>query len=238
MEQAIQIVRELRPLGVVFLGSNPDFFRRSFAEITIPAILITNSASELRFANLSSIGTDDAAAAEAAVAHLFSLGHRRIGVLGGWVNRSQAAAGRRLGVERAFASQGLSFSYDRQYESAFFTVAGGYQAMERLLSRMPDLTAVFAMADVMAIGAMRMLKDKGFRVPEDISVIGFDGIEIGEYHTPRLTTIRQEWEQIADRGVEILFACIDEEPAVHEVVSFRFLDGESTGKILQEKQLG
>lgn len=231
VEQAIQIVRELRPQGVVFLGSNRDYFRERFAEISVPCILITNSASELGFSNLSSISTDDTVAAEAAIEHLLSLGHIQIGILGGWVDRSQAASGRYLGCERAFATHGISFSFEKQYESAYFTVSGGYQAMERLLEKMPKLTAVFAMADVMAVGAIRALHDKGFSVPEDISVIGFDGIEIGEYHTPRLTTIRQEWEQIADRGVEILFSCINEGGAVHEEVSFCFLEGESTREL-------
>ncbi len=231
VKQAIQIIREQHPQGVVFLGSSREFFQESFAEISIPCILITNSAEGMGFANLSSVGTDDAKAAETAMDYLLSLGHTRIGILGGRMEHSQAASGRYLGCGRAFDAHGVSFSFEQQYESAYFTVSGGYQAMEQLIGRMPDLTAVFAMADVMAVGAIRALNDRGFSVPDDISVVGFDGISVGEFHTPRITTIRQEWEQIADRGVEILFSCINGGEAVHEVVSYRFLERESAKRL-------
>ena len=104
--------------------------------------------------------------------------------------------------------------------------------MEKLLDKMPDITAVFAMSDVMAVGAMRAIHDRGLRVPEDISVMGFDGIELGRYMTPQLTTIRQHKERIASRSVEILLDCISENrPAVHEITSFHLIPGESVGKI-------
>ena len=83
--------------------------------------------------------------------------------------------------------------------------------MGALLDKMPELTAVFAMADVLAVGAIRAIRDRGLRVPEDISVIGFDGIDLGNYLTPRLTTIRQKSDRIADRSMEILVDRIEEE---------------------------
>ena len=77
------------------------------------------------------------------------------------------------------------------------------------------------MSDVMAIGAMRALLDSGLRVPEDISVVGFDGLELGAYYIPKLTTIRQDAEQLARRGVELLLQALEEEsPARHEKVPF------------------
>jgi LacI family transcriptional regulator len=147
------------------------------------------------------------------------------------MERSQPAQTRYVGCEQAFLEQGEVFEPDRQYESALFSIADGYRAMGRLLDKMKDLTAVFAMSDVMAVGAIRALRDRGRKVPEDVSVIGFDGIELGSYLTPKLATIRQEREQIADRSVEILLSCINEEAkAVHELVPFRIISGESTGR--------
>ena len=103
--------------------------------------------------------------------------------------------------------------------------------MERLLNKMPEMTAVFAVSDVMAIGAIRAIHDRGLRVPEDISVVGFDGIDIGRYMNPRLTTIRQHRESIALKSVEILLNRLDEEaPAVHEVEPFHLVPGESVCK--------
>ena len=90
------------------------------------------------------------------------------------------------------------------------------------------LTAVFAMSDVMAIGAIRALRDMDYRVPEDISVIGFDGTVLAEYYNPKLATIRQQYQTLAVRSVEILFGQIElkKEP-IYEVVPSEFASGES-----------
>ena len=104
--------------------------------------------------------------------------------------------------------------------------------MVRLLEKAPDITAIFAMADVTAIGAIRALKDKGFNVPEDISVIGFDGIELADYYNPKLTTIKQPARELAIRGVEILFNFIDfHAGSIHETVSVDLITGESVKKL-------
>ena len=104
--------------------------------------------------------------------------------------------------------------------------------MQQLMQKMPDITAVFAMSDLMAIGAIRAIKDSGKIVPDDISVVGFDGLELAEYLYPKLTTIRQNRERIAQRSVEILLDCIDNgSKAVHETVPFSIIVGESTRKL-------
>ncbi|MGN1030297.1 MAG: LacI family DNA-binding transcriptional regulator [Butyricicoccaceae bacterium] len=231
LEHAIQVCRERHPVGVLFLGSNQRYFRERFDAIGVPCVLVTNSAASLGLRNLSSVSTDDEMAARFAVEHLISLGHSKIGVLGGKTATSFAAFSRYKGVRAAFAQHNMSFSPQEQYEEAHFSMSEGYRAMERLLQKMPDLTSVFAMSDVMAIGAIRALRDRGLRVPEDISMIGFDGLELGMYMAPRLTTIRQHKESIVQRSIEILLGCIeDKNPAVHEVVPFQFVPGESVQK--------
>ena len=107
------------------------------------------------------------------------LGHRNIGILGGYMEKSHAAHTRYKGCEKAFAEQGIKLEPGRQYRSAFFSMEEGVSRMEQLFEQMPDLTAVFAMADVLAVGAIRAIRDRGLRVPEDVSVMGFDGIELG-----------------------------------------------------------
>ena len=125
----------------------------------------------------------------------------------------------------------MKFDPSVQYEASYFTISDGYDAMIRLLDKMPDISAVFAMADIMAIGAIRAIQDRGLRVPEDISVIGFDGLDLGNYIVPRLTTIRQYSEKIASRSVDILLKNIDENgPAVHELEPFYLVPGESVCK--------
>ena len=127
---------------------------------------------------------------------------------------------------------GLPFEMEKQYAYARFSLRSGYEAMEYLLDHSPDITTVFAMSDLMALGAIRALQDHGLRVPQDISVAGYDGIALGQYSIPRLTTIRQDMEQLAQRSAKILLHCIEEPGrAVHEVVPFDLIEGESVGKV-------
>ncbi len=226
--EALRICRERRPLGIMFLGSNQQFYDFRFEQIKVPCIMVTNQAKELDIPNLSSVGTDDTEAARTAILHLLDLGHEYIGVLGGNMESSLPARMRYEGCKVAFEERKVPFDRERQYEAAYYTISSGYHAMERLLDRMPEVTAVFCMSDVMAIGAMRLISDRGLRVPEDISVIGFDGIDMGRYTMPRLTTMRQHREMIASRSVEILLDCIENgAEAVHEVELFHLVPGES-----------
>lgn len=235
VEQAIQVCRERRPYGILFLGSNLEFFEKDFHRVTVPCVMVTNSGAALGFENLSSVATDDEAGAARAVGYLLEQGHRRIGVLGGRVEASLASCARLQGVYRAMAEHGLEFDMDRQYVYARFSIQSGYQAMERLLDRMPDITAVFAMGDVMAMGAIRALHDHGKRVPEDISVIGFDGIELASYSIPKLTTIQQSDEVLARRSVELLLDQVEKgKGATHECVEFHFSMGESVRMLRPE----
>lgn len=229
--QAIQVCRERRPQGILFLGSSLDALRARFAAVTVPCVLVTNSAQALGLPNLSSVTTDDAAGARRAVEHLLALGHRRIGILGGRMEQSNAAATRYAGCLQAFQTQGLPFDPRRQLVMARFAMESGYHAMEALLRQMPDLTAVFAMSDVTAVGAIRAIRDRGLRVPEDVSVIGYDGILLGRYLTPQLTTIRQHRDELASRSVDILLRCMEGEPAQHVIVPFDLVPGESVKKL-------
>lgn len=232
VEQAIQICRERKPLGIMFLGSNLKYFRERFSGVDVPCVLVTNSAEELKFSNLSSVTTNDEEAANYAIKYLFSLGHKDIAVLGGDTDVSRAALSRSLGCSRAFREENISYDPERQYVAARFTMEDGYYSMNKLLDIMPELSAVFAMSDVMAIGAMRAIIDRGLRIPEDISVVGFDGIDLARYLKPTLTTIRQHRENIAIKSVNILLEHIDDESkeAVHIVEPFHLVNGESTTK--------
>ena len=103
--------------------------------------------------------------------------------------------------------------------------------MNRMLASQRSITAVFAMSDVMAVGAMRATFDAGLRVPEDISVIGFDGTLLADYYNPKIVTICQQYDRIAQRSVEILLSMIDlNKPATHELIPFSLKNEESVIK--------
>jgi len=229
VEQALQICRDREPLGILFLGSNKENFKERFEFIDVPCVMVTNSAAGLAFENLSSVCIDDTGAAATAVEHLLKGGHRNIGILGGEMNFSNPARSRYEGCLEAFEQYGIPFDREKQYAWSYFTMEGGYEGMKHLLEKNPELTAVFAMSDVTALGAIRAIRDSGRRIPEDISVVGFDGIEIGQYMVPKLTTIQQPATGIANRCVEILLQCIQEnQTAVREMIPFELVVGEST----------
>ncbi len=228
VQYALQLSRQRNPKGFLFLGGDMEFFREGFEQMEVPCVLLTNSAEELGFPNLSSFSTDDAAAAQVAVDYLCSCGHQKIGVLGGNLSVDQISYRRLRGVYRSAKENGIPFDTTKQYEPCRYSMAEGYRAAGRLLQKEPHLTAIFALGDVIALGAMRALADRGLRIPEDISVVGYDGIVSSEYSIPRLTTVRQDTEQLADRGVRALLQGIHYElPPVHEAVPFELVRRES-----------
>ena len=232
VETAIRLCAERRPAGIMFLGCNLQYFRDRFSAITVPCVLVTTSAQSLGFPNLSSVCINDAEAAKAVIRRLIENGHTEIGILGGYIEYSKISNARYSGCLESFKNHNIPFDKEKQYMASYFNLADSYSSMQMLMQKMPDITAVFAMSDVMAIGAIRAIKDSGKKVPDDISVVGFDGLELAEYLYPKLTTIRQNRERIAQRSVEILLDCIDNgTEAVHETVPFTIIVGESTKKL-------
>lgn len=228
---AQQICREFKPPAILFLGGDLDCFKKGFAAVTVPCVLLTNGAAELGYENLSSLTTDDSAAAEQAVDHLVAKGHHRIGIVGGnWASNAQIINRRVEGCRRSFEKHGLTFDIARIGESCRFSMEDACAAAGRLIDRCPELTAIFALSDVMAIGVIRALRDRGLRVPEDVSVMGYDGVPIGRYMVPRLTTIQQDTGRMAELGAEILVAQLNQpRPSSHRCVPFILVEGESVG---------
>ena len=231
VRRALRLCREKKPQGILFLGGNQEHFQESFHQIRVPCVLVTSSAADLSFANLSSVTSDDTLAAAMAIDGLLEMGHENVVVIGGHRDYSEITRLRHRGCVQSFRSHGVSFA-EEQYETARFTFEGGYCAAQELLKRNPDFTALFAMSDVMALGAIRALADAGKRVPEDISVIGFDGLQIGQYTLPRLSIVAQSVEQLAQRSMSLLLQSIENGAAAsHEVVPVQLLLRESLRKL-------
>ena len=224
---ALRLCRERKPLGILFLGGDLEFFQAEFGRIAVPCVLLTNSARELPFDNLSSLTTDDEEAAYRAVRFLADQGHRDIGLLGGNWSCTQISYRRVRGCQRAFDELGLTFDA-RLCEPCRYSLPDAYEGTRRLLARCPELTALFCLSDVMAMGAIRAIRDQGRRVPEDISVVGYDGIPLSRFSVPRLATVRQDTQQLAEQGVELLLRSLRRPaPPTHGVVPFQLIPGDS-----------
>ena len=230
IDAAEKILREIKPKGMIFLGGSVANFKKGFANITVPSVLTTLVSDELDFPNLSMVGVDDRAAAYAAVDYLIQQGHRKIAVLGGPVT-SYPSVMRREGAQQAMRDAGILFS-DKLYGLSNYDFESAYHAVNSLLARRADFTALFAMSDVIALGAIRALVSAGLRVPEDISVLGFDGIELSEYSNPRIATLAQPIHQISSLSVRMLVNMIEDgAEASHVTLRAQFRSGGSMGRI-------
>ena len=114
-----------------------------------------------------------------------------------------ASQERLRGVKLALRLSDIEFNPKRFIEGDF-TFESGYSAAKKIINKFPDVTAIFAFNDEMAVGAISFLKEQNIKIPEDISVVGFDGIELGEYIDPALTTIKQSGYQLGLKSIEIL----------------------------------
>ncbi|MEG1104438.1 MAG: LacI family DNA-binding transcriptional regulator [Oscillospiraceae bacterium] len=228
---AERICRELKPLGIIFLGGNISTFQKRFSSIEIPCVLATTTSAELHFENLSCVGINDVSAACRAIAYLLQNGHSKIGVLGGNRQVSYISASRYSGCQNAFDNCGKSFD-ESYYQKCNYNLGSAYRATKKLLERKKDITAIFCMSDVMAVGAMRAIHEAGLCVPKDISLMGFDGIELGTYLVPSLATIKQPAEEIADKSVELLLLHIEKHTAAKTILlDDALIEGESVGRI-------
>ena len=127
----------------------------------------------------------------------------------------------------------MTFDDETMYYTGRYSYEFGYNGMKQALRERKKLTAVFAMADVIAIGAIRALFDEGLRVPEDISVAGYDGLRIGGYFVPKLTTIAQSVDLLAERSFDLLLSCMQGAQAQHLTVPFRLLTRQSVRQITE-----
>lgn len=152
--------------------------------------------------DVSWVSGDNHGGAAQAVTHLIELGHMRIACITG-TPRQTASEARFEGYRAALAEAGIPL--DRNIvESGDFTQAGGYQAMKAILEHGNDFSAVFASNDVMAFGAMRALREAGLSIPDDVSVLGFDGIPLAKYVDPQLATVRQPISDLGRAVIEVL----------------------------------
>ncbi|MGP6146418.1 LacI family DNA-binding transcriptional regulator [Jeotgalibaca sp. A122] len=189
--------------GIVIFSTDSD---RSdlqiYRELGIPCIFIDTDVHEF-----NSVFSDNYQGAKMAVAHLVGLGHKKIahihGESSGFVGQE-----RMRGFMEAVKENHLHLPPAYSVNGGFYSADGGRSAMMELLRLPEPPTAVFVSGDQMAIGAIQAIKEYGLRVPDDISVVGFDDIEIAKYMEPALTTVAQDKEKIGQQAGVIVIDSI------------------------------
>ncbi|MEM9033359.1 MAG: LacI family DNA-binding transcriptional regulator [Actinomycetota bacterium] len=173
------------------------------------------------------VDIDDVGGARLAVDHLVGLGHRRIATITGNMARPDAAA-RYQGYVAALEAHGIALD-ERLVAAGTYTPSSGVAAMVRLLKHRP--TAVFAANDQMAHGAYEAIEIAGLRIPEDVSVVGFDGFSSFSEPDPPLTTVRQDLAAIGEHVVDVLLQASgsDDHETLRVTVGVELVERSSTG---------
>lgn len=223
LDLAVREQRDRNLCGVILMGGSFGYSEEKFRQLGVPCVLVTVSASgEISKELYSSVKIDDEEQAFRATEYLITLGHRRIGFIYDPLSPLQTPNRLRFnGYCRALEENGIEFdpslvadNTDAPFHSGYIT---GFKAMKELYMKNPDMTALFAFADVLALGAAKGAFSMGLRVPEDISIVGFDGIEAGEFFEPSLDTICQPADEMALASIEFLFDMIQGGAAQHRI---------------------
>ncbi|OAT80165.1 LacI family transcriptional regulator [Bacillus sp. MKU004] len=190
--------------GIVVICSDPnDPQVQEMINSHVPIVVI-----DMTKQNCSVVYSDNIEGGRLAVNYLHSLGHTKIAHISGDPG-IDAGAQRIKGFKKGMKEAGLPIRKEFVVNGGFFSIEEGKKAMNTLLSLEDLPTAVFVSGDHMAIGAMEAIKEKGLRIPEDISIIGYDDIDMASYVTPKLTTVRQDTDKIGERAGGMLIKQMD-----------------------------
>lgn len=208
-DREISLINEfvsLRAVGIIIVS----YFSPDLADALRPAVENGLAVVSLEVpipSGIDGVAVDFQASMRLAVDHLTDLGHREIGLL--TIDSGvQSVRDRTVAWQEGLRQVGMEPD-DDLIEVASPSSAGGHEAAMRLLSRRPSVTAIAAMSDRLAYGALAGARDAGRRVPDDLSVTGFDDLPYSQFMYPPLSTVHIPWSDIAREGVRLLHARID-----------------------------
>ena len=209
-QTALRLMHEKRARGFIFIGSRLDERLEVLRGQDVPMVFATVNAVNAGLPRAASVSIDDRRMGREAMEMLIRAGHTKIAIFGGSRNQGDGLADRYIGAREACEQAGVPFDETRYVETRF-SLEDAYNAARNFFATRSDTTAVFAMSDMVAMGVIRALKDIGRRVPEDVSVVGFDGVEMGKYFIPSLSTIVQPQEEIARQSVDVLLDMMEKD---------------------------
>ncbi|OON98061.1 MAG: LacI family transcriptional regulator [Epulopiscium sp. Nele67-Bin005] len=203
IDKLVAFIKEKRLQGVICLGGNFDAKLEDYLKDLPVTIVLASVDTKITTPNniLSVIGIDNEKAGYIATKYLIDTNHKNIAIIIGDSSDKKIGVLRQKGYEKALKEANLTNSYiiegDFKYDIA-------YKKTKQLLLDFPEITAIFAISDIMAIGACKAILDSGRTIPKDVSVMGFDGMDIGQYYNPPITTIKQPMIEMASLSVDIL----------------------------------
>ncbi len=209
---ALETFIDFRVDGIILTGSRVAPAAIERAALSTPIVVVSRP---MRSRTVDTINNDDRLGATVAVEHLIGLGHRHVWHIDG--GRGAGAAQRRAGYESTMHRHGL----EPHVVSAAFTEGSGAKAAQRAIGSGLPITAVFAGNDLSALGALDAIEAAGMRVPDDISLVGYDNTFIAALRHVALTTVDQARERLGQLAIEALIERIEQgrTEAVHHVIA-------------------
>lgn len=220
--------------GVIYASSYrlEDVIRKA-KNNKIPLVILDR---EFRTMEIDLVSVNNNQAGFIATQHLLNLGHEKIAFIGGTENM-EISINRQDGYKRALKE--YEIPYDPQIvKHGNFSMESGYEAAKELMSASSDITAIVAANDLMAIGAVNCLNITGYKIPKDISIVGFDNIELASSITPKLTTVSYPLERMSQLAIESIIKQISDEDSLCESVSLfpKLVVRESTGQLKENNE--
>lgn len=237
IEVALELIKEKRLKGIVFLGGKFSHQEKKLKEIQIPFVLSTIAIAENVDRNIySSVSVDDKSESEKIVNFLCDQGHTKIAILVAGKSDRSISKLRVEGYRNALKSRNIPINENlirhTDDNENIQVIENGYKLMKELLESKEEFTAVYSISDSMAIGASKAILESGKRIPQDYSVVGFDGLDITYYYNPSITTIRQPVDDMARETTKILFDLINNKTKnQHKVFKGELIVRESTSKL-------
>lgn len=219
-----QFCNEHNITGVVIQGlKTTDPYYQEIQETHIPTVVID---IEIENPQVGMVSIDNVQAAQQAVEYLISKKHRNIGIINGSRDANVSEL-REKGYRQALQAAGIEVN-EAYVQYANYEEDIAFLITKNLLQNNKEITALFCSSDLMAIGAMRGIKDMGMNVPEDVSIVGFDDITLASYVTPELTTVAQDMELIGYESAKLLSEIIQkEEKDYHRIIRHEIVHRDS-----------
>ncbi len=232
--KCIRIFEEGRVDGILKISGGGDElldqYLNNLANKDMPLIIVDR---KLDNDNIPKVNVNNIAGAYKGTKYLLELGHRNIAfVKGDNIAASDASVDRVKGYKKALIENNIDYQV---IEPGFFNREDAYKATEKIMKNHPEVTAIFYASDMMAVGGLKALKNAGLKVPEDISILGFDDIELASIIDPALSTLRQPRYQMGYIGMEKLIDKLEGRPkevyAEDIIFELELIERDSTAQV-------
>ncbi|MBE5959435.1 MAG: LacI family transcriptional regulator [Lachnospiraceae bacterium] len=220
---AVELAKEKRLKGVIFLGGLMDTPEETLNAMGIPYVLCTVAVNlDAPKRQCSTISINDKNGGYIATDYLCKAGHKKIAMLAGREADYSVARLRLEGYMQALKDNEIEFDPElvrfMSEDIPEYSIENGYVTTKKLLESGLDFTAIYAISDVISMGAYKAIYEAGKRIPEDYSIIGFDGIDMGNFYHPSLTTVKQPIDDMVAKTIELLMKQIDGDKTTMQVI--------------------